>query len=77
MDKLHNEQLSRMTIPERSIFLLQHFGIKLSDEEFMAIRGPSRPPDWVENRLAPTAEPTLTILLRSARDILIRKVGSK
>lgn len=72
-----NEQISRMTIPERSIFLLQHFGIKLSDEEFMAIRGPSRPPDWVENRLAPTAEPTLTILLRSARDILIRKVGSK
>ena len=72
-----NERLGRTTIPERSLFLLQHFGVKLAEEEFMAIRGPSRPPDWVESRLAPTAEPTLTILLRSARDILVRKVGSE
>lgn len=72
-----NERLSRMTIPERSLMLLQHYGVKLTEEEFMAIRGPSRPPDWVESRLAPTAEPTLTILLRSARDLLIRKVGSE
>jgi len=70
-----NERLGRMTIPERSLFLLNHYGVKLTEEEFMAIRGPSRPPDWVESRLAPTAEPTLTILLRSARDILVRKVG--
>ena len=72
-----NERLGRTTIPERSLFLLQHYGVKLTEEEFMAIRGPSRPPDWVESRLAPTAEPTLTILLRSARDILVRKVGSE
>ena len=72
-----NELLSRMTIPERSLFLLNHYGVKLTEEEFMAIRGPSRPPDWVESRLAPTAEPTLTILLRSARDILVRKVGAE
>ena len=70
-----NERLCRKTIPERSLFLLNHYGVKLTEEEFMAIRGPSRPPDWVESRLAPTAEPTLTILLRSARDILVRKVG--
>jgi hypothetical protein len=70
-----NERLGRMTIPERSLVLLNHYGVKLTEEEFMAIRGPSRPPDWVESRLAPTAEPTLTILLRSARDILVRKVG--
>ena len=72
-----NERLGRMTIPERSLFLLNHYGVKLTEEEFMAIRGPSRPPDWVESRLAPTAEPTLTILLRSARDILVRKVGAE
>ena len=72
-----NERLGRMTIPERSLFLLNHYGVKLTEEEFMAIRGPSRPPDWVESRLAPTAEPTLTILLRSARDILVRKVGTE
>jgi len=72
-----NEGMSRMTIPERSLYLLQHYGVHLTEEEFMAIRGPSRPPDWVESRLAPTAEPTLTILLRSARDILVRKVGSE
>lgn len=72
-----NERISRMTVPERSIYLLQHFGVNLNEEEFLAIRGPSRPPDWVESRLAPTAEPTLTILLRSARDILIRKVGTE
>jgi hypothetical protein len=72
-----NEGMSRMTIPERSLYLLQHYGVHLTEEEFMAIRGPSRPPDWVESRLAPTAEPTLTILLRSARDILVRKVGAE
>lgn len=72
-----NERLGRMTIPERSLFLLNHYGVKLTEEEFMAIRGPSRPPDWVESRLAPTAEPTLTILLRSARDILVRKAGAE
>ncbi len=72
-----NERLGRMTIPERSLFLLNHYGVKLTEEEFMAIRGPSRPPDWVESRLAPTAEPTLTILLRSARDTLVRKVGAE
>ena len=70
-----NESISRMTIPERSLFLLQHYNVKLTEDEFMAVRGPSRPPDWVESRLAPTAEPTLTILLRSARDILVRKIG--
>lgn len=70
-----NERLSRMTIPERSLYLLQNYKVHLTEEEFMAIRGPSRPPDWVESRLAPTAEPTLTILLRSARDILVRKVN--
>ncbi len=72
-----NEGMSRMTIPERSLYLLQHYGVRLAEDEFMAIRGPSRQPDWVESRLAPTAEPTLTILLRSARDILVRKVGSE
>jgi hypothetical protein len=72
-----NESISRMTVPERSLFLLQHYDVKLTEDEFMAIRGPSRPPDWVESRLAPTAEPTLTILLRSARDILVRKVGAE
>lgn len=71
-----NEKLSRMTVPERSLYLLQYFGVPLSEEEFLAIRGPSKAPDWVENRLAPTAEPTLTILLRSSRDILIRKVAT-
>jgi hypothetical protein len=70
-----NEGMSRMTIPERSLYLLQHYNVRLTEEEFMAIRGPSRPPDWVESRLAPTAEPTLTILLRSARDILVRKIA--
>ena len=69
-----NDKISRMTVPERSIYLLQNFGITLQEDEFLAVRGPGRQPDWAETRLFPTAEPTLGILLRSARDILVRKL---
>lgn len=69
-----NDKISKMSVPERSIYLLQHFGVPLEEEEFLAIRGPARTPDWAETRLFPSVEPTLGILLRCSRDILVRKL---
>lgn len=34
----YNKDILYMTIPDRSIFLCQHFGLKLSQEELVAIR---------------------------------------
>lgn len=69
-----NDKISKMTVPERSVYLLQHFKVPLQEDEYLAIRGPARLPDWAETRLFPTGEPTVGILLRCARDILVRRI---
>lgn len=72
-----NDRMTKTNVSERSLYLLQHFGVHLREEEFLAIRGPVRQPDWAESRLFPTTEPKLTVLLKSARDLLIRKIGTE
>ena len=67
-----NDSLSKMTVSERSIFLIQYFGIALTEDEYLAIKGSSRNPDWVENRLAPNYEPMISSLLRCARELFIK-----
>lgn len=34
----YNKELQYMTVPDRGVFLCQHFGLKLTQEEFLAIR---------------------------------------
>jgi hypothetical protein len=69
-----NESLSKMTVQERTIFLLQSFGVNLTEDEFLAIRGSSRTPEWVENRLAPNYEPMISTLLRCSRELFIKAI---
>lgn len=69
-----NENISKLTVQERTLFLLQHFGVQLTEDEFLAIRGPVKNHDWIENRLAPTYEPRISVLLRSARDLYVRAI---
>lgn len=33
----HNEKIPYMTVPQRSVFIMQHFGIQLSYDEYLAI----------------------------------------
>jgi hypothetical protein len=69
-----NEKISKLSIQERTLFILQHFGLQLTEEEFIAIRGQSKDPGWAEHRLAPTYDPMISVLLRSARDIFVRAI---
>jgi hypothetical protein len=71
-----NDKISKLTVSERSLYLLQHFGVHLSEDEFLAIRGPTRQADWAESRLFPSTDPVLTVLLKSSRDLLVRRFGS-
>lgn len=73
----HNDRLSKLSVSERSLLILQHFGVQLTEDEWQAIRGPQRQPDWAEARLMPTWEPKVSTLLRTTRDILIRKLPVK
>jgi hypothetical protein len=34
----HNQKMQYMTVPDRSIFLCQHFGLKLNQDELLAIK---------------------------------------
>ena len=34
----YNEELQYMTVPDRSVFLCAHYGLKLTQDEFLAIR---------------------------------------
>jgi hypothetical protein len=73
----HNDRLAKLSVPERSLLMLQHFGVQLTEDEWTAIRGPARQPEWAESRLMPTWEPKVATLLRTTRDILVRKLPTK
>lgn len=62
----YNEELSKMPIAHRSLHLLQHFNIKLSMDEWVAIAtsmGPARE----ENRFYIGSEPDVGVILSQAR----------
>lgn len=35
---VHNRSMQYMTVPDRGVFLCQHFGLKLKEEEYLAIK---------------------------------------
>lgn len=62
----YNENLPKMPISHRSLHILQHYGIKLSLNEWVAIAtaaGPARE----ENKFYVGAEPHLSLILSQAR----------
>jgi len=71
-----NDMISKTSVSERSLYLLQHYGVRLDEHEFMAIRGPNRTAEWADSRLFPSQDPMLSVLLKSSRDIFVRRHGS-
>ena len=62
----YNEELPKMSVPHRSLYLLQKFGVEVTLEEWTAIAlsgGPHRE----ENRFYIGSEPTLSHLLSQAK----------
>jgi len=71
----YNEALPKVPIAHRSLQLLQHWGVKLTPEEWVAIAvagGPQRE----ENRFYVGSEPALAVLLTQARQWVYRNSSS-
>lgn len=67
----YNENLSKMPIAHRSLHILQHFGVCLTMDEWVAIAtstGPARE----ENRFYIGSEPDLSVLLTQARQWILK-----
>ena len=62
----YNENVPKSTIPDRTLYLLQHFGITLTNDEFYAIRL-SQGSHLEENRFYVGTEPSLAKCLQMAK----------
>jgi len=61
----YDPDLQRMTVPHRSLLLLQHFSVNLSEDEWLAI-ATSQGPSMEENKFYSGFEPKLATLLQMA-----------
>ena len=65
----YNESTDKMSVSHRTLFLLQHFGISLTREEWVAIQLASGS-HFEENRFYVGDEPTLALLVQQAKRIV-------
>lgn len=70
-----NDDLNKMSVSHRTLFLLQHFGVELSKDEWIAIQlaGGSH---FEENRFYVGHEPTLALCLQLAKRFAIHTDGN-
>ncbi|MAE82923.1 MAG: hypothetical protein CMB80_09325 [Flammeovirgaceae bacterium] len=68
----YNEDLSKMSVSHRTLYLLQHFRVQLSKDEWVAIQlaGGSH---FEENRFYVGHEPSLALLLQQAKQAVIHR----
>ena len=71
----YNEGLNKMSVSHRTLWLLQHYGVKLSNEEWLAIQLASGF-HFEENRFYVGHEPSLALLLQQAKAATIHKEKS-
>ena len=72
----YNENLNKMSISHRTLFLLQHFGVSLSQEEWLAIQLASGS-HFEENRFYVGNEPSLALMLQQAKQVAIHRSKHK
>jgi len=68
----YNEDVEKMSVSHRTLWLLQHFGIALDRDEWVAIQL-SQGSHFEENRFYVGSEPSLAIILQHARSIVLHK----
>jgi hypothetical protein len=68
----YNEDIQKMSISHRTLFLLNHFGIMLGVDEWIAIQL-AQGSHFEENRFYVGSEPSLAILLQMSKSIAIHK----
>ena len=64
----YNEDLNKMSVSHRTLFLVQHFGITLTNDEWIAIQL-AQGSHFEENRFYVGHEPTLALLLQQAKQL--------
>ena len=68
----YNEEIPKMSVSHRTLFLLQHFGISLTNDEWLAIQLASGS-HFEENRFYVGDEPSLALVLQQAKQAIIHK----
>jgi hypothetical protein len=72
----YNEDADKMSVSHRTLYLLQHFGIKLSKDEWLAIQLATGS-HFEENRFYVGDEPTLALLLQQAKRVVLHRTRVK
>ena len=68
----YNENLQRMSVSHRTLFLLQRFNVSLTSDEWIAIQL-AQGSHFEENRFYVGHEPSLAIALQQAKSLVIHK----
>ena len=68
----YNEDLQKMSTSHRTLYLLQHYGVKLTTDEWLAIQL-AQGSHFEENRFYVGDEPSLALLLQLAKRATIHK----
>jgi len=68
----YNEEIPKMSVSHRTLFLLQHFGVILTGDEWLAIQLAAGF-HFEENRFYVGSEPTLALVLQQAKHAVIHK----
>ena len=66
---IYNPDLQKMSVTHRTLYILQNFGVSLSEEEWIAIQISSGT-HFEENRFYVGSEPTLALCLSHAKQIV-------
>jgi hypothetical protein len=72
----YNEDADKMSVSHRTLYLLQHFGIILSKDEWLAIQIATGS-HFEENRFYVGDEPTLALLLQQAKRVVLHRSSVK
>ena len=72
----YNEDLQKMSVSHRTLFLLQRFNISLTSDEWIAIQL-AQGSHFEENRFYVGSEPSLAIALQQAKSIVIHKIKTR
>jgi len=68
----YNEELNKMSVSHRTLYLLQHFGVSLTGDEWLAIQL-AQGSHFEENRFYVGHEPTLALVLQQAKQFVIHQ----
>jgi hypothetical protein len=69
----YNEDLPKMSTSHRTLFLLQHFGVTLNSDEWLAIQL-AQGNHFEENRFYVGSEPTLALVLQQSKQMTLHRV---